>query len=144
MAKTHNSKLVQARQRARELATAQQERHEKLLQLAETFFVASDDADSVVTEAKEEAARLIRAAEEKSETKRAEARKVVAAMVDTGASVADVAARLGMTVAAVRAAIKTAATATSEAAQDDHAGEDRVGDDSASSAQQYEQQDDAA
>ncbi|MHC6223164.1 hypothetical protein [Arthrobacter sp. MMS24-S77] len=106
MAKAHNSKLVEARRKARELATAQQERHEKLLTLAEEFFVASDEADGVVAEAKEAAARLIKDAEEQSETKRAEAQKIIATMVETGASVADVASRLDVTAAAVRAAVK--------------------------------------
>ena len=114
MAKAHNSKLVEARRKARELAAAQQERHEKLIILAEEFFVASDEAEGVVSAAKEAAARLIKDAEEQSETKRAEGQKIIAAMVETGASVADVASRLDVTAAAVRAAVKTAAPAKEE------------------------------
>lgn len=106
MAKAHNSKLVEARRKARELAKAQQERHEKLLSLAEDFFVVSDDADNVVSAAREAAALMIRDAEAHSATKRTEALKHVAAMVETGASVSDVAARLDISPAAVRAAVK--------------------------------------
>lgn len=109
MAKAHNSKLVEARRKARELATAQQERHEKLLALAEDFFVASDEADSVVSAAREAAEKLIKDAEAQSETKRRRAQTIVAAMVGTGASVADVASRLDVTAAAVRAAVKATA-----------------------------------
>lgn len=106
MAKAHNSKLVEARRKARELATAQQERHEKLLTLAEEFFVVSDEADTAVSAAREAAARLIQEAEAHSAAKRVEAQKHVSAMVETGASVSDVASRLDISAAAVRAAVK--------------------------------------
>ena len=112
MAKAHNSKLVEARRKARELATAQQERHEKLLSLAEEYFVAADDADSIVSAAREAAAKLIKDAEAQSEAKRADAQKVIASMVGTGASVADVASRLDLSAAAVRAAVKASEPVT--------------------------------
>lgn len=136
MAKAHNSKLVEARRKARELATAQQERHEKLLTLAEEFFVASDEADGVVAEAKDAAARLIKDAEEQSESKRAEAQKIIAAMVETGASVADVASRLDVTTAAVRAAVKAAGPAKEE--------RDEADDPAAAPDEPHEQHSDAA
>lgn len=106
MAKAHNSKLVDARRKARDLAAAQQERHEKLLALAEEYFVTSDDADSVVAAAKKAAVKLISDAEAKSDSKRREAQKHIAAMVGTGASVSDVASRLDVTAAIVRQAVK--------------------------------------
>lgn len=108
MAKAHNSKLVEARRKARELATEQQERHEKLLTLAEEFFITTEEAEGVVAAAKTAAATLVKDAEAQAETKRAEAQKHVAAMVGTGASVADVASRLDISAAAVRAAVKAA------------------------------------
>lgn len=108
MAKAHNSKVVDARRKARDLAAAQQERHETLLALAEKYFVASDDADGVVSAARKAAARLISDAEVKSESKRHEAQKHIASMVGTGASVSDVASRLDVTAAVVRSAVKAA------------------------------------
>lgn len=128
MAKAHNSKLVEARRRARELATAQQERHEKLIELAESYFVVTGEADSAVAIAKEAAEKLVKdarakgvalveEAREQMTEKWTEAQKVVAEMVETGASVSDVASRLDMTAAAVRAAVKSAASEKNEPAQ---------------------------
>lgn len=123
MAKAHNSKLVEARRKARELATAQQERHEKLIELAESYFVARGEADSVLDIATDAAAKLMEDAAAKGRALVAEARvkeagkrkdagRFVAQMVATGASVADVASRLGVKATAVRAAVKAAGEAT--------------------------------
>lgn len=131
MAKAHNSKLVEARRKARELATAQHERHEKLIGLAESYFVMNDEADSAVAAATDAAEKLmedamakgralVAEAYAKSDGKRKEAREFIAQMVATGASVADVASRLDVKAAVVRAAVKEAA----EAAQAEHQGDE--------------------
>lgn len=122
MAKAHNSRLVEARRKARELATAQQERHEKLLTLAEEYFLSLDEADTVMTTAKETADKILADAKTKAaaviadaETaladKQTQARLVITKMVDTDASIADVADRLGITKAAVTKALKAASAA---------------------------------
>ncbi|MDQ4504442.1 hypothetical protein [Sinomonas sp. ASV322] len=127
MAKAHNSKLVEARRKARELATAQQERHEKLIDLAESYFVANGEAEAVVAAAEDAAEKLMEdavakgralvdEARVKSAGKENDARQFIAQMVATGASVADVASRLDVKAAVVRAAVKEA----SEAAKAEH------------------------
>ncbi|KHL03799.1 hypothetical protein [Sinomonas humi] len=127
MAKAHNSKLVEARRKARELATAQQERHEKLIGLAESYFVANGEAEGFFADATEAAEKLmedamakgralVAEAKAKAAGKEKDARQFIAQMVATGASVADVASRLDVKVAVVRAAVKEAA----EAAHSEH------------------------
>jgi len=121
---------VDARRRARELAAAQQERHEKLLGLAESYFVAANNADAMVQEAADAALRLVeeaqtkghdlvRAAKERSTEKRSAARRLIAEMVETGASVADVASRLDLKSSAVRAAVKASTPGDAAAAQEE-------------------------
>lgn len=144
VAKTHNSKLVDARRKARELAAAQQERHEKLLGLAESYFVAADNADAIVQEATDASLKLleeaqakghalVQAAKKQSMEKRNDALRLIAEMVETGASVSDVASRLGLKAAAVRAAVKASAPADETVTQDEagnaheHSSEQRDG-----------------
>jgi hypothetical protein len=113
VALTRNSRAVAAREKARSLARAAQEREAVLLSLAEEYFVLTGEAEALRDEAADKGARLIEAAKVKAAELAAVAGteaavrlgrtpEVVARMLETGASRADVAARLELSVSTVR------------------------------------------
>lgn len=126
MALTRNSKMVEARRKARELAQAMQERESQLVTLAEEYFIAGAEAEDVIDRAEEKAQQVIAAAQEKAESIRQNAREeserksagsaeTIRKMLALGVSRPDVAARLGVSAAVVR---KSSAATPPAAAKD--------------------------
>lgn len=113
MALTRNSKTMAAREKALRLARAAQQREAALLDLAEEYFVLTDEADAVRESAKSKGAALVEAAKAKAaqlvadadieaKARLEKAPEVVARMLATGATRADVAERLDLSVSTVR------------------------------------------
>ena len=105
--------MVAAREKALRLARAAQEREAVLLNLAEEYFLLTDEADAVresakskgdalVEAAKVKAAQLATDAEAEVRALQEKAPLVVGRMLETGAARADVASRLDLSVSTVR------------------------------------------
>jgi len=101
-----SAKQTDARRRAREKAAKFRELQDTLEQLATDYFVAVDSVDEVNEETEREIAKLRACGEEQAQKARDDADRVMLRMVDAGASPAEVAARLGVTVREVRKATK--------------------------------------
>ena len=101
-----SAKQTDARRRAREKAAKFRELQDTLEQLATDYFVAVDSVDEVNEETEREIAKLRAHGEEQAQKARDDADRVMLRMIDAGASPAEVAARLGVTVREVRKATK--------------------------------------
>ncbi|WKK70480.1 hypothetical protein Q0F99_11450 [Rathayibacter oskolensis] len=90
------------------------EREEKLENLATEYFAATDREDAILTELEEEIRKLRAASEAQAAAARLDAAKAIEGM-DPYVSPAEIADRLGITSANVRAAIRSLTTATAAA-----------------------------
>ncbi|WP_316295655.1 hypothetical protein [Clavibacter michiganensis] len=107
-----SAKQTDARRRAREMAAQFRELQDKLEHLAADYFVAIDSMDATNDETEREIAKLRERAEQQTRKARDDAEKVIARMLDAGASPAEVAARLGITAREVKKATRTAPAST--------------------------------
>jgi len=88
------------------------ELQDKLEQLAADYFVAIDSVDATNDETEREIVKLRERAEQQTRKARDDAERVVARMLDAGASPTEVAARLGITAREVRKATRVAPSST--------------------------------
>ena len=113
-----SAKQTDARRRAREMAAQFRELQDKLEQLAADYFVAIDSVDATNDETEREIARLRERAEQQTRKARDDAERVVARMLDAGASPVEVAARLGITAREARKATRATASSAPSAIDD--------------------------
>ncbi|KPG82401.1 hypothetical protein [Frigoribacterium sp. RIT-PI-h] len=101
-----SAKQTDARRRAREKAAQFRELQDTLEQLATDYFVAVDSVDETNEETELEIAKIRKRAEQQTQKARDVADQVIVRMVATGASPAEVAARLGISSREVKKATK--------------------------------------
>jgi predicted transcriptional regulator len=128
-----SAKQTDARRRAREKAAQFRELQDTLEQLATDYFVATDSIDETNEEVERELAKLRERAEKQSQKSRDEADRVIVRMVGAGASVSEVAARLGVQVRDVRRVTKATSAPDSSPASRGHeaSGDETTGEDGA-------------
>jgi len=108
-----SAKQTDARRRARDKAAKFRELQDTLEQLATDYFVAVDSVEDTNEETEREIAKLRERAAKQTQKARDDADQVIVRMVGAGASAAEVADRLGVTVREVRKASKGAPTPAS-------------------------------
>lgn len=106
-----SAKQTDARRRARDKAAKFRELQDTLEQLATDYFVAVDSVEDTNEETEREIAKLRERAAKQTQKARDDADQVIVRMVDAGASPAEVADRLGVTVREVKKASKSAPAA---------------------------------
>ena len=120
MAQRKSARMVQARARARELARADLQREEKLLELAAEFFTQWENVEKAEQDLRDDIARLeaelatkIDQARKKSEAKTLQARQgagvIARRMAEAGLTQRKVSERLGLSAATVRGLMDAAA-----------------------------------
>ncbi|MGO2533420.1 hypothetical protein [Arthrobacter rhombi] len=97
-----SAQQVAAREKARQKAAEFTARHEELIELAAKFIEFDDTAENTEAAAREKADRIIEQGKADAETARQDAGLVVAQMLETGESKTAVAARLGLSAAALK------------------------------------------
>jgi len=105
-----SAKQTDARRRARDKAAKFRELQDTLEQLATDYFVAVDSVEDTNEETEREIARLRERAAKQTQVARDNADQVIVRMVEAGASLAEVADRLGVTLREVKKASKGAPT----------------------------------
>jgi len=128
-----SAKQTDARRRAREKAAQFRELQDTLEQLATDYFVAIDSVEETNEEAEREIAKLRERAEKQSQKSRDEADRVIIRMIGAGASVGEVAERLGVQVRDVKRVAKATPALDSSPASRGHeaSGDKTVGGDGA-------------
>ena len=112
MAQRKSAVKTEARERARKAAGEAMAREERLLELGEEFFLAAGEAEQIMETAEQRITEIrAKAARDAAQSREAQAR-VVVAMKGERVAVSDIAQRLELSAAAVRALLK------------DHTGED--------------------
>jgi predicted Rossmann fold nucleotide-binding protein DprA/Smf involved in DNA uptake len=115
MAQRKSATKTEARERARRAAAESMAREQRLLELGEEFFVAQGEAEQI-TETAEQRIAEIRAKAEQEATQAKEAQaSVVVRMKEERVTVSDIAQRLELSAAAVRALLKDSAEVTTPA-----------------------------
>ncbi|ROS48756.1 hypothetical protein [Frigoribacterium sp. PhB118] len=114
-----SAKQTDARRRAREKAAQFRELQDTLEQHAVDYFVAVDSVDATNEETEREIEKLRERAAKKTQEARDTADQIIGRMIDAGASAAEVAARLGVSVREVKKATKS--DPASAPAADSHA-----------------------
>lgn len=97
-----SAQQVAAREKARQKAAEFTARHEELIELAAKFIEFDDTADNTEAAAREKADRIIEQGKADAEAARQDAGQVIAQMLETGESKSSVAARLGLSPAALK------------------------------------------
>lgn len=97
-----SAQQVAAREKARQKAAEFTARHEELIELAAKFIEHDDAAETTEAAAQEKAEKIIEQGKSDAEVARQDAGRVVAQMIETGESKSAVAARLGLTSAALK------------------------------------------
>jgi len=111
-----SSRQITAREQARERAATYAARERELVQLAETFFLADGEAEDVLVAAETRIAAIREQAERDVAATRAKAAAVAEQMLATGTPIAQVADRLGMSMAELRRVRAAAGTGASDGA----------------------------
>ena len=112
MAQRKSATKTEARERARRAAAESMAREQRLLELGEEFFVAQGDAEQIMETAVQRIAEIrAKAEQEATQAKEAQA-SVVVRMKDERVTVSDIAQRLELSAAAVRAFLKDAPVRT--------------------------------
>jgi len=109
-----SSRQITAREQARERAATYAARERELVQLAEAFFLADGEAEDVLEAAETRIAAIREQADRDVATTRAKAAAVAEEMLATGAPIAQVADRLGMSVTELRRVRAAAGTNAGE------------------------------
>lgn len=97
-----SAQQVAAREKARQKAADFTARHEELIELAAKFIELDEAANDTETAAQEKAQKIIAQGKADAEAARKESGRVIAQMIETGESKSAVAARLGLSVAALK------------------------------------------
>ncbi|MGQ1799121.1 hypothetical protein ACT4S5_18595 [Kocuria oceani] len=106
MAPRKSASKTEARERARKAAAEAMAREQRLLELGEEFFLAQGEAEQIMDTAEQRITEIRAKAElEAAQSKEAQAR-VVVAMKGERVAVSDIAQRLELSAAAVRALLK--------------------------------------
>lgn len=105
MAQRKSSVMVEARERARKAAAGPMAREDRLLKLGERFFVAVGDQEQIWDAAEKKIHELRAKAEADTLPARGVQREIIVAMKAEKLSSAEIAQRLGLTAAEVRAAL---------------------------------------
>ena len=106
MAQRKSATKTAARERARKAAAESMAREQRLLELGEEFFVAQGDAEQIMETAEQRIAEIrAKAEQEATQAKEAQA-SVVVRMKEERVTVSDIAQRLELSAAAVRALLK--------------------------------------
>ena len=106
MAQRKSATKTEARERARRAAAESMAREQRLLEMGEEFFVAQGEAEQIMETAEQRIAEIrAKAEQEAAQTRQAQA-GVVVAMKGERVAVADIAQRLELSAAAVRALLK--------------------------------------
>ena len=106
MAQRKSATKTEARERARRAAAESMAREQRLLELGEKFFVAQGEADQIMETAEQRIAEIRAKAEQEAAQARQAQAGVVVAMKGERVAVADIAQRLELSAAAVRALLK--------------------------------------
>ena len=115
MAPRRSATKTEARERARRAAAESMAREQRLLELGEEFFLAAGEAEQIMENTERRIAEIRdKAAQDAAQARQAQAR-VVAAMKDERAGVAEIGQRLELTATEVRVLLKgTPARAAAE------------------------------
>lgn len=106
MAPRKSATKTEARERARRAAADAMAREQRLLEMGEEFFVAQGEAEQILEAAEQRIAEIrAKAEQEAAQTRQAQVR-VVVAMKGERVTVSDIAQRLELSAAAVRALLK--------------------------------------
>ncbi|GEO97397.1 hypothetical protein [Kocuria turfanensis] len=106
MAQRKSATKTEARERARRAAAESMAREQRLLELGEEFFVAQGEAEQIMETAEQRIAEVrAKAEQEAAQAKEAQA-SVVVRMKGERVAVSDIAQRLELSAAAVRALLK--------------------------------------
>ena len=106
MAQRKSATKTEARERARKAAAESMAREERLLELGEEFFVAQGEAEQIMETAEQRIAEIRAKAEQEAAQVRQAQAGVVVAMKGERVAVSDIAQRLELSAAAVRALLK--------------------------------------
>ena len=118
MAQRKSATKTEARERARRAAAESMAREQRLLELGEEFFVAQGEAEQIMETAEQRIAEIrAKAEQEAARTKEAQSR-VVAGMKGERVTVPEIAQRLELSVAEVRALLREGTAGKSHVAED--------------------------
>ena len=127
MAQRKSATKTEARERARRAAAESMAREQRLLELGEEFFVAQGEAEQIMETAEQRIAEIrAKAEQEAAQAKEAQSR-VVAGMKSERVTVTEIAQRLELSAAEVRALLKESPPQEPSGASDDSADENSDG-----------------
>ena len=106
MAQRKSATKTEARERARRAAAESMAREQRLLELGEEFFVAQGEAEQIMETAEQRIAEIRAKAEQEAVQAKELQARVVAAMKEERVAASDIAQRLELSAAAVRALLK--------------------------------------
>ena len=106
MAQRKSATKTAARERARKAAAESMAREQRLLEMGEEFFVAQGDAEQIMETAEQRITEIRAKAEQEAAQARQAQSGVVVAMKGERVAVSDIAQRLELSAAAVRALLK--------------------------------------
>ena len=106
MAQRKSATKTEARERARKAAAESMAREQRLLEMGEEFFVAQGEAEQIMETAEQRIAEIRAKAEQEAAQARQAQAGVVVAMKGERVAVSDIAQRLELSAAAVRALLK--------------------------------------
>ena len=106
MAQRKSATKTEARERARKAAAESMAREQRLLEMGEEFFVAQGEAKQIMETAEQRIAEIRAKAEQEAAQARQAQAGVVVAMKGERVAVSDIAQRLELSAAAVRALLK--------------------------------------
>ena len=123
MAQRKSATKTEARERARRAAAESMAREQRLLELGEEFFVAQGETEQIMETAEQRIAEIRTKAEKDAAQAKASQVQVVAGMKDERVGVSEIAQRLELTAAEVRALLKdlpmdTATSGVGESTED--------------------------
>ena len=130
MAPRKSATKTEARERARRAAAESMAREQRLLELGEEFFVAQGEAEQILEAAEQRIAEIRAKAEQEAAQARQAQAGVVARMKGERVAVSDIAQRLELSAAAVRAFLKNNASEDVATPEDPDSAEVRAAADS--------------
>ena len=113
MAQRKSATKTEARERARRAAAESMAREQRLLELGEEFFVAQGEAEQIMETAEQRITELRAKAEQDAARAKEDQVRVVAGMKGERVTVPEIAQRLELSVAEVRALLKESSAHTS-------------------------------
>lgn len=109
MAQRKSATKTEARERARRAAAESMAREQRLLELGEQFFVAQGEAEQIMETAEQRIAEIRAKAEQDAARAKEDQVRVVADMKGERVTVPEIAQRLELSAAEIRALVKTVA-----------------------------------